>query len=130
MLFPLLVPTSRSFSAGDWPVKTFRTQAGVETRILYGNKRTGMTMDLSYDNISDANAQLFVDHYNEMLGTYTTFVLGDLAAGIGARTGWQGSYSTLGASDAGNRWRYAEPPTIESIKPGISKVSIKLIGVV
>lgn len=129
MGFPNLVPSERSFGAGDWPVKNFRTQAGTETRILYGNRRTGMTMDLSYNNISDVNAELFLDHYNEMLGTYTTFLLEDAATGIGTRTGWKGNYDALDASTAGNRWRYAEPPSVQSIKPGISNVSVKLIAV-
>lgn len=124
MAFPSLTPSSRSFKAGDWPVKTFRTQAGTETRILYGNRRTGMTLDLSYDNITDANAELFLDHYNEMLGSFTTFTIPSET-----KRGWKGNSDAIDAVDYGNRWKYSEEPSIESVKPGLSNVSISLIGV-
>jgi hypothetical protein len=126
MAFPTLVPSSRAFDAGDWPIKTYKAQSGAEVRILYGNRRTNMTLALQYKNITDANAELFLDHFNEMLGTYTTFLI---PTGDGARTGWTGNVDALGASTHGNRWRYAEPPTVDSVKPGISNVSVKLVGV-
>ncbi len=59
MAFPTLVPTSRSFESGDYPVKTFKAQNGKEHRILYGSNRTNMKLSLSYANITDANAELF-----------------------------------------------------------------------
>jgi hypothetical protein len=129
MAFPTIKPTSRNFNAGDWPVKIFRTQAGTESRILYGNQRSGQTLELSYQNITDATAELFLDHYNEVRGTYGTFGLGDIAAGQGARSGWSGNYDALGAGASGASYRYEEPPRVEAVKPGISNVSIKLIAV-
>jgi hypothetical protein len=51
MAYPAYAPTSRSFNAGDYQYKTFKSQNGKEVRILYGDKRTGMTLDLGYDNI-------------------------------------------------------------------------------
>jgi len=126
MPYPTLVPTSRSFDAGDWPIKTFRTQNGSEVRIQYGNKRTGMTLDLTYSNISDTAAESFLTHYTEVQGTYLTFTL---PTGVGAKTGWTGTANALDVTNTGNAWRYAESPKISSVKPGISNVSIKLIGV-
>lgn len=125
MAFPTLAPTSRSFDAGDWPTKTFRSQNGSEVRILYGSNRTGMSLELSYENITDANAELFLTHYNEVQGTYGTFTI----PATGAKTGWGGSANALDVTNTGNRWRYSEAPTLQSIKPGISSVSVKLIGV-
>lgn len=125
MAFPTLVPTSRSFDAGDWPVKTFRAQNGAEVRLLYGSNRTGMTLELSYDNITDANAELFLTHYNEVQGTYGTFTIPE----AGAKTGWSGSANALDVTGSGNRWRYSAAPSVQSIKPGVSSVSVKLIGV-
>ena len=107
-------------------MKTYKAQSGAEVRILYGNKRTNMTLDLEYKNITDANAELFLDHFNEMLGTYSTFLM---PVEAGARTGWTGNIDALGASTHGNRWRYAEPPSVDGVKPGFSNVSVKLIGV-
>lgn len=129
MAFPTIVPTSRNFNAGDWPVKTFRTQAGTESRILYGSQRTGQTLELSYQNVTDATAELFLDHYNEVRGTYGTFGLGDIVAGQGARSGWGGNYDALGAFTSGGAYRYDGPPQVDAVKPGISNVSIKLVAV-
>lgn len=128
MAFPTLVPSSRAFDAGNWPIKTFKAQNGAEVRILYGNRRTNMTLSLQYQNVSDANAELFLDHFDEMFGTYSTFTLGDSISGV--RTGWTGNKDALGAGAQGSYWRYAEPPSVDSVKPGISNVSIKLIGVI
>lgn len=127
MPFPAIKPSSRTFDPGSWPIKTFRSQNGVEARILYGNKRTNMTLQLSYQNVTDATADLFVLHYIEVKGVYTTFDLG-----TAPRAGWTGATSTIGAGGpdlTGSRWRYAEAPSVQSVKPGISTVSVKLIGV-
>ena len=75
MAFPSLAPSSRSYASGDYPVKTFRSQSGSESRILYGSRRTGMTLELEYSNVTDANAELFLDHYDETKGSYSTFTL-------------------------------------------------------
>jgi len=75
MAFPNLVPTSRVFDAGEYPIKNFRSQSGVEIRILYGSQRTGMKLELSYDNIADGDAQAFIDHYDEVNGSYGTFTI-------------------------------------------------------
>lgn len=124
MPFPTFSPTSRSTTTGDYPVKTFKAQSGAEVRILYGSKRTGMELDLSYDNISDTSADDFVTHYDEVKGTFSTFALpADVLAG------WSGDASQLNASLTGNQWRYAGPPSISSVRPGISSVQVKLVGV-
>ena len=123
MPFPELVPTARSFDPGDWPVRSYRALDGAEVRLLYGSKRTGMTLTLSYDNITDANAELFLDHYDETLGSYTTFTLP-----TGALSGWSGNTDALDAATA-NSWRYDQPPQVSNVRPGISSVQIKLVGV-
>lgn len=122
MPFPSLVPTSRDFNPGDYPIKQFRSQSGAEIRILYGDSRTGMVLDLAYDNVTDANADLFLTHYNEVKGTYNTFTLPSAA-----KTGWAGAAASLDVSGV-NAWRYAEPPTVTAVRPGRSSVRVQLIG--
>ena len=124
MAFPSLTPSSRNFSPGDFPVKKFRAQSGAETRILYGSKRTGMQLDLSYKNISAANAELFLDHYHEMNGTYKTF-----AIGTKSKEGWSGNSDAIEAVPWGNNYRYNAPPKVTQVKPGISNVQVDLVGV-
>ena len=84
-----------------------------------------MRLALSYKNISDANAELFLDHFDDMKGTYTTFTI----PLPGARSGWEGNADALGANDSGNAYRYASPPKVTQVKPGISNVQVNLIGV-
>lgn len=123
MPYPTLAPTARSFDAGDYPYKTFQSQNGKEVRILYGDKRTGMTLDLSYDNIADSSADDFIAHYDEVKGGFTSFTLPSEF-----RTGWSGDTAAIDAA-TGNRWRYEQPPQITSVRPGISSVTVKLVGV-
>lgn len=123
MAFPAYAPTARSFNAGDYVYKTFQSQSGKEVRILYGDKRTGMTLDLSYDNIADANADDFIAHYDEVKGGFTSFTLP-----AAFRSGWSGNAAAIDAA-TGNQWRYGEPPTVTSVRPGISSVTVKLVGV-
>lgn len=121
MPFPALTPTSRSFDAGDFANKKYSAQDGAEFRILYGDKRVGMAMTLTYSNITDAEAQSFVDHYHEMKGTFTQFDVGTAVRG-----GWEGSHGTLGAVQWGSQWRYDKPPQLDSVYPGVSSVSVNL----
>ena len=131
MPFPTsLKPTSRTFDAGEYPVKSFRSQNGTEIRILYGNSRTNMKLSLTYSNITDANAELFVSHYDETKGSFHTFSVAspdDLAGG--AKTGWAGTPEGLGASSSGAAYRYENAPQITQVRSGISTVTVNLIGV-
>jgi len=117
MAYPdTLKPTSRSFNPGDYPVKTFRSQNGAERRILYGSERSGVKLSLSYENIGDASAESFLDHYDQMKGTFTTFDLPD-----NALAGWSSSkaalrpgsvgvatvtYTVTVVADNGNKYRF------------------------
>jgi len=122
-----LVPSSRQFNPGDWPVKSFKALDGAEVRILYGSKRTGMTLQLSYDNIRDQDAERFLDHYNDRKGTFLTFHFPTMQPA--AKKGWVGNVDALGAGAWGNAWRYAEAPAVTNVRPGRSSVTVNLIGV-
>lgn len=131
MAFPTSVPTSRSFSPGNWPIKTFRSQNGIETRILYGDKRIGLTLNLSYKNVADSVATEFLNHYysDDVKGTYKTFdiateTLNGYLDGTNNRNVLEADHST-----ATNKWRYSGPPQVTSVKPGRSTVTVNLVGV-
>jgi hypothetical protein len=124
MAFPTLPPTSRDFSPGDWPIKRFNSQSGAEIRILYGSQRTNAKISLGYENISDTNAQLFLDDYAAQLGTLRTFNLP-----AAARTGWSGSTNSLDAP-AGTKWRYEGEPSVRAVRPGRSSVTVNLVAVI
>lgn len=121
MPYPNLKPSSRDFDSGDFPVKSFRSQSGIESRILYGSRRTGAAVSFSYENISDTDANAFFTHFEEVKGTYGTFGLT-----ANALAGWTpGSFN----EGTGNQWRYDSPPQITNVRPGRSTVQIKLRAV-
>ena len=123
MPFPSLKPTSRVYNGGDYPVRTFKSQSGVEARILYGSRRTGMTLELGFDNIADASAASFMAHFDKVKGTFQTFTLP-----LELFAGWDADQSVIDAA-TGNRWRYGEQPSITNVRPGRSTVQVQLVGV-
>ena len=124
MAFPDLKPSKRNFESGDFPVKKFKSQSGEETRVLFGSKRTGMKMSLTYKNIADADAEKFLDHYHEMKGTYTTFTVA-----AETKAGWSGNGDAIGAGEWDNAYRYSAPPKLIQVKNGVSTIQVNLIGV-
>jgi len=123
--FPELVPTARTFESGDFPVKTFKAQNGVEHRILYGSRRTNMKLSLTFANITDAEAESILDHYEAVQGTFGTLSV-NMDSGKG---GWEGNEDALGAGVHGNSYRYEGPPQLVQVRSGISTVTVNFIGV-
>ena len=123
MAFPTLTPTSREFTPGAWPIKTYSAQSGAEVRILYGSAQTNAKLSLGYDNVTDANAQLFIEDYSANIGTLRTFTLP-----AAVRNGWNGSAASLDAPP-GTRWRYEGEPQLRSVRPGRSSITVNLVAV-
>lgn len=125
MAFPSIAPTSRSYEPGDYANTKYKAMSGAEFRIQYGSKRTGMKMQLVYQNISDADAAAFLKHYDDMNGTFQQFPSNDTVAGSekGMASGLQ---KNVGAT--GSHWRYEGPPQLTSVYPGRSTVTVNLIG--
>lgn len=124
MPFPTLVPTTRNYDAGDFPVRTYKAQSGAETRILYGSRRSGMKLSLGFENITDAQAEQFLDHFDETKGTFTTFTLPSQTF-----TGWSGNRDAIDVP-TGLRWRYSQPPSVANVKSGRSSVTVELMGTI
>jgi len=133
MAFPTLKPTARRLDLGTYPVKTFKAQNGAEHRILYGTTRVDTRLTLTYANISDANAELFVTHYDEQQGTFKAFETGSL--GDGFADGWEGSGVSGNSDETLDRrlssvsYRYEKSPAITQVAKGRSTVTVNLIAV-
>jgi hypothetical protein len=141
--FPQMAPTTRSFTMGDYPSKTYTSLSGAVFKRAFGNKATNYRLDLTFKNIADTvqvrngsgTVKEIVDHFRTVTdGTFKSFTLPlQVFAGL---------YSD--ASSKQNRiidnlnptirrpdsisWRYAEPPEVQSVKSGMSTVTVKLIG--
>ena len=106
MAYPTLKPSARTYKPGDW-----------------ANKRYNATLRLTYSNISDTDADKFLVDYDANFGTYKKFTLPSEVL-----AGWSGSnyIPNTGAM----QFRYSQPPSIASVRPGVSVVTIQLVGVV
>ena len=139
MSFPTIAPTSREVIAPKYPVKIFKSQSGSETRILYGSIPTDIQYNLSYTNIVDSIVEQFLDHYKEMRGEFSAFLIAPEEAErykrIGPLKGWGGtnrtenSFEKLEPQYWDCEFRYAAPPQVIQVKPSISTVTIKLLGI-
>ena len=125
--FPALEPTSRSYSPGRYPQTEFRSQNGAVTVVRFGSRRVDAELSLAFENISDDEAAALLANYEAVnsVWDYVTFTGSDGA--IGASSSLQQYIREVGGS--GLRWRYSEPPLVNSIKPGLSTVNCKFVGV-
>ena len=131
MAFPNIKPTTRSFTMGDYPSKTYRSLSGVIFKRAFGNRQTGYTLDLTFRNIGDTSelrsrsgtAKQIIDHYNDVDGTFSSFALP-------ARVfeGMDNDFKDLIRSPSNIKWRYVGPPKVQSVKSGVSTVTVNLVG--
>ena len=128
--FPPMRPTTRTFTLGDYPNKKYTSLSGAVFRRQFGNKQTGYTIEFTFKNIGDA-AELrplsgttfeILDHFNKV-GTSIGFTLGDRMF-----AGMDESIESMIQAPSNILWRFAEPPKVQSVKFGVSTVSVKLIG--
>lgn len=120
MTFPSIQPTSRTWTMGEIGQGNFRAANGVEVRILYGSITLNQRLELSFANISEAQARQFDLHYFTVRGTFEYFAL---------PTATYAGMAGPGFAAAFNRWRYAEPPEIQSIQPDVHTVNVSLLAV-
>lgn len=123
MTFPSLIPTSRSFTPGQLPIRTYTTLSGAIWKRAFTNTRLGQTMQLEFANITDEQAELIFVHFESVGGLFTRFglpteVFAGISGGIPGRL----------QAPANIQWAYAKEPTISSVFPGISSVSVELVG--
>ena len=129
--FPAIRPTSRTFTMGDYPSKTYTSLSGAIFKRAFGNRQTGYTLNLTFRNIGDTSelrplsrtAQQIIDHYNSVDGTYDKFNLPDRMF-----AGMDDGLETLIQAPSNISWRYAAPPQVESVKTGVSTVIVSFIG--
>ena len=127
--YPAITPSQRSYSEGDWPIGYYKSINGQEVRILFGSRRTGHTLTLEYKSIPDTTADAFLDDYRNKLGTFTAWSFDPATNKPAVFGGWTGGDTGTIQGGTENRWRYAAPPVIKSLRPGYSDVSIKLVAV-
>tara|TARA_B100000287_G_C20674270_1_gene794640 strand:- start:1117 stop:1524 length:408 start_codon:yes stop_codon:yes gene_type:complete len=124
--FPSVKPSSRSYEPGDYPSNTFESLDGTKTHLRYGNKRVNATLTLGFQNISDSDAALILDNYENVNSDwdYVTFDSGNATAGVTNAN----LLSYLKESGSSLKWRYSKPPKVTNVYPGISNVTCSFVA--
>ena len=121
-MFPALRPTSRRYSMGAYPVTTRTGFGGGSVRFSHGDTPSGHTLELGFEDLSQAEAKLLRDHYRAQQGGFLPFSLSaDACAGHTDATDLVPS-STY--------WAYAQPPEETHKSGGLVDVSIQLESVI
>ena len=124
--FPQIKPTSRSYSAGTYPSTNFESLDGTKPHLRYGNKRVNATLTLGFSNISDADAALILDNYEDVNSDwdYVTFDRGYATSGVTDTS----LLTYLKESGSSLKWRYSGPPTVTSTFKGLSNVRCSFVA--
>jgi hypothetical protein len=137
--FPSLKPSSRVYNPGTYPQNIFEAQNGAKTIIRYSQRRVNATLTLGFSNITDAQAGLIIQNYDDVNAdwSWVQFTTETGAAGIdGTGSGNLLEKEIVGATLTGGdgttrkglKWRYSKPPTVTSVFPGRCNVSCSFVA--
>ena len=119
-------PTSRSYRPGKLPETKFQALNGAVSFVQYGQNFVDAELTWNFAHINDDKVREILQHYSS--------VVGDDYVRFGRAKGFQGMAIDLleNGIESGDdllRWRYKEPPQVQSVYPGISSVQLQFIGV-
>ena len=135
--FPDITPSSRAYTPGVYPTKEFQGLNGAVTTLQYGRRWVDSKLEMTFNNISDAKADLILTNYMEAnngldsdTGERDYVLLPDTQTGAmdGVSKGTLLKQMAERGSQASLRYRYATPPVITSTFPGRSTVQVELRG--
>jgi hypothetical protein len=120
--FPAIEPASRSYGAGRYPITAAVGLGGGNVYFLHSSTKSGIELELGYENLTQAEAKLIRDHYRLREGGYQSFLL--------PSTIWAGHSSATNIAAAETRWKYARIPEETQKTAGYVDVTISLISVI
>lgn len=118
--FPSLEPETRALVYGDYPQNIHEGLSGGNVRFLLNNKRVEQRLTITYQFLTEDQAQSLLTHYNAQNGSIVPF---DLSTEI-----WSG-YTTPPVDSSNYKWRYFQAFQISISAPNRYSTSIELISV-
>lgn len=121
-----IAPTSRTYRPGKLPETRFQGLNGSVSFVQYGQNFVDAELSLNFANINDEKVLEILQHYSSVVGDdWVTF---------SPSNGLQGMSADLvdNGIETGKeilKWRYKQPPQVQSVYPGISSVQLQFIGV-
>ena len=129
--FPNIKPASRSYAPGSYPQTEFVAQNGAKSVIRYGNKKTDAKLSLGFSNITDSQANEILDLYDTVNSVYDyidfSFADKDALAGI-KKADLRERVAQQDKNGYKLRYRFDGPPTVTSVRPGVSNVQCKFVA--
>ena len=133
--FPDITPTRRVYTPGTFPQKEFQGLNGAVTTLQYGVKTVDSKLEMTFQNITDAEANEIMENYEAVNGGRDELGRQDYVRFSkypeGAMKGISDEQLRLQISERQNPklvYRYASPPVITSTFPGRSTVQVSLRG--
>jgi hypothetical protein len=115
--FPALVPSSRTFTPGEYPATAFAGYSGAQNRVRHSNVFLSAQLRLTFLGLTQAQMLDIWNHYNGRRGEFRSFNLPAEVVSYGSITDYvPGNYL----------WRYAGPGTVEDLPCGGHNVSLTL----
>ncbi len=119
-----LVPSTRSYSPGEYPQNEFQALNGVKTIIRYGKYRYNSTLTLGFNNIQDSDAAAILKNYEDINSVWDEVTFN----GTGVVEGASSQMQSYFVERTELKWRYDGPPTVTSVYPGRSNVECKFVA--
>lgn len=117
-------PTTRRFTMGAYPVKSYTSLSGKTVRRSFGNKASGYTLELVFENVDESVLNTIFDHYHGQYGSTEGFgIPKELFSGYKENTTFD-NFRTI----PNVKWFYAESPQVESTVLALSTISITFVG--
>ena len=119
-----LVPSTRSYSPGEYSQNEFQALNGVKTIIRYGKYRYNSTLTLGFNNIADSDAAAILQNYQDINSVWDEVTFN----GTGVVEGASSQMQSYFVERTELKWRYDGPPTVTSVYPGRSNVQCKFVA--
>lgn len=115
-----ITPTTREFVPPAYSRSEVRTQSGATSRRLWTSRPGGGSLRLSFNNVTDTQADGLCSLWEVAKGTrYTIALPTRFLAGLDAALR---AYLQLNGQQL--MWGFSEPPTVSSVMPGVSSVTL------
>lgn len=106
-VFPELIPSTRTYSPGEFPHSVHGVYDGSQARVRHSNTVLGVRLRMFFPAITTAQLLTVIAHYQGQRGRFLPFVIPyDLLSGTDVPADF---------TPAGHQWRYAAKPTVEDI---------------
>ena len=119
--FPSIIPTTRLYIQGDFPSAIQQTSSGAITGFRRGNRRINQTLQLTFNNLTEAQVNEIRTHYDNSKGSFEIFFL--------SSSTWNGYTTPPVALVSDFAFHYANPPTISDGIVSKFNVEIELASI-